>query len=176
MEEAGVPGGAETDGLRENGGETGTRDAVEAFVPPVVGGDLQTRDGESYVLHLGNFFFEGHARDEIIDALIERSGRIEVYGSCGGRSGGVDGRGLGMEQVWEEQEGKDYGEFLWAHSGRGIVAKVDCRSKEEEAKEKSSVVVEVRQIDRRGIPSAKGADRGGGPDFADSARSDGFLL
>ena len=57
VEKIGVPGGGEADGLRENGGDAGTGDAVEAFVPPIVGGDLQTRDGGGDVLHLGDFFF-----------------------------------------------------------------------------------------------------------------------
>jgi len=102
MEEAGVPSCAETDGLRENSGETGARDAVKAFVPPVVSGNLQARDGGGNVLHLGDFFFEGHARDEVVDALFEWGGGIEVNGRDIGRSGGVDGGSLGVQQGWEK--------------------------------------------------------------------------
>jgi len=61
VEEVGVPSSSEADGLRENGGGAGTGDAVEAFVPPVVGGDVEAGDGGGDVLHLGDFFVEGEA-------------------------------------------------------------------------------------------------------------------
>lgn len=82
VEEVGVPCGGEADGLREDGGRAGASDAVEAFVPPVIGGDVETRDGGSDVLHLGDFFFEGETGDQIVDALIDGERGIEV-----GRSG-----------------------------------------------------------------------------------------
>ena len=78
VEEIGIPGGGETDGLRENGSDAGARDAMEAFVPPVVGGDVETRDGGSDVLHLGDFFFEGEAGKEIVDALVDGERGVEV--------------------------------------------------------------------------------------------------
>jgi hypothetical protein len=58
-----VPCGGVADGLGEHGGETGTRDAVEAFVPPVIGGDIEERDGSGAIDELRDFFFEGEAAD-----------------------------------------------------------------------------------------------------------------
>jgi len=78
MEEARVPSGGEADGLGENGGDAGARDTVETFVPPVVGGDLQARNGGGDVLHLGDFFVEGHAGDEVVDAGVERERGVEI--------------------------------------------------------------------------------------------------
>ena len=78
VDEIGVPGGAEADGLRKDSGVTGAGDTVESFVPPVVRGDLQTRDGGSDVLHLGDFLLEGHARDEVVDPLLDGIRGVEV--------------------------------------------------------------------------------------------------
>ena len=85
VDQFGVPGGGEADGLGKDGGGTGARDTVKAFIPPVVGGDLEARDGGSNVLHLGDFFVEGEARDEVVDAGVERERGVEVGRSGGGR-------------------------------------------------------------------------------------------
>ena len=86
VEKIAVPAGGEADPLGENGGVSSARDAMKAFVPPVVSGDVEMRNGGSDVLHLGDFFFGGHARKEIVDALLERERRIEVgRGGCGSR-------------------------------------------------------------------------------------------
>jgi len=82
VDQIGVPRGAEANGLGEDGGVAGAGDAVESFVPPVVHGNLQTRDGGSDVLHLGDFFLEGHARDEIVDALLDGVGRVKIDRRC----------------------------------------------------------------------------------------------
>src|SRR5271170_2548622 len=50
-----VPSGGESDGLGKHRGATGAGDAVEALVPPVVGGDIETRDGGRIVHELGDF-------------------------------------------------------------------------------------------------------------------------
>ena len=47
VHQVGVPGGGEPDGLREDGGLAGARDAVQRFVPPVVGGDAEARDARA---------------------------------------------------------------------------------------------------------------------------------
>ena len=71
MKEVAVPGGGEADGLWEDRGNSGASDSMEALVPPVVGGDIEARDGGGDVLHLGDFFFEGEAGDEVVDALVD---------------------------------------------------------------------------------------------------------
>jgi len=82
VDEVAVPGSGETDGLGKDGGDAGAGDAVEALVPPVVGGDVEARDGGGHVLHLGDLFFKGETRDEVVDTLIDGERRVEV-----GRSG-----------------------------------------------------------------------------------------
>jgi len=82
VEEVGVPCGGEADGLREDSSRAGASDAVKTFVPPVIGGNVEARDGGGDVLHLRDFFFEGEAGDEIVNALIDGERGVEV-----GRSG-----------------------------------------------------------------------------------------
>ena len=103
MEEVGVPCSGEADGLREDGGGAGKGDAVKTFVPPVVGGDLQARDGGSNVLHLGDFFVGGEAGDEVVDALVGREGRIEV-----GRRGGLGESENRDGEECEEDKGQGF--------------------------------------------------------------------
>ena len=78
VDEGRVPGGGHADGLREHGGVAGAGDAVEAFVPPVVGGDVEARDGGSGVDELRDLFVEGHAGDEVVDALLGGERGVEV--------------------------------------------------------------------------------------------------
>jgi hypothetical protein len=42
------------------GGVAGARDAVQAFAPPVVGGDAEPRDGGRRGLQLAGFFVQRH--------------------------------------------------------------------------------------------------------------------
>ena len=56
-----VKGSGQTNGLREHGGHTGTRHAVQRLVPPVVEWDAQTRNGRRGIKHLANLFLQGHA-------------------------------------------------------------------------------------------------------------------
>src|SRR5262249_2443617 len=69
VDEVFVPGGGETDSLWEDGGVAGARDAVQGLVPPVVGRDTEAIDRRRDVLHLGDFLFQGHSRDQVVDAL-----------------------------------------------------------------------------------------------------------
>ena len=101
VDEVGVPGGSEADGLGKNSGDAGTGNAVKSFVPPVVGGDLEARDGGSDVLHLCDFFFDGHPRDEIGDALIDGEGGIEIDGRRGWRLC------LGEREGWDQEKTKE---------------------------------------------------------------------
>src|SRR5579862_3692095 len=87
-----VPGGGIANGLGKHGGESGARDAVEAFVPPVVGGDVEAGNGGGAIKGLRDFFFEGEAGDQVVDALNDGEGRIAERHGGGGfdlfRSGG----------------------------------------------------------------------------------------
>src|ERR1700751_4015884 len=71
VEEVDVPCGGEADGLREDSGRAGASDAVETFVPPVIGGNVEARDGGGDVRHLRDFCVEGETRDEIVNPLSE---------------------------------------------------------------------------------------------------------
>src|SRR5579875_551091 len=88
--EVGVPGSGDADGLGEHGGAAGAGDAVKRFVPPVIGGNAEPLDGGRIVHELGNFFFEGHAREEVVDALFDGGVGIfiEHLGVEGGERGG----------------------------------------------------------------------------------------
>ena len=46
------------------------RHAMQRLAPPVIGRDLESRYGRCDMHHLGGFFLEGHAADQVIDALI----------------------------------------------------------------------------------------------------------
>ena len=68
----GVPHRRQADRLREHRGDAGARDAVQALVPPVVGGDAQPLDRRRLVQHLRRLLGERHAPDQIVDARLER--------------------------------------------------------------------------------------------------------
>jgi hypothetical protein len=64
---------------------------VEAFAPVVVGGDVEAGDGRSGVDELRDLFVEGHAGDQVVDALLGGKRWIEVgegLWRLGGDSGG----------------------------------------------------------------------------------------
>ena len=54
------------------------RDAVQRFVPPVVGRHAESIDRRRDVLHLLDLLLERHAADEIVDARLERKRLILV--------------------------------------------------------------------------------------------------
>ena len=71
-DQAGVPGGGQADRLREDGGASGARHAMQTLVPPVIGGHVQPLDGGRRVHHLGDLLFQGHTGEQVLDALLER--------------------------------------------------------------------------------------------------------
>jgi hypothetical protein len=73
-----VPCRGQTDRLRKDGRVTGSRDAVQGFVPPLVLRDAEPLDRRRGILHLQDFLFERHARDEIVDARLDREARVQV--------------------------------------------------------------------------------------------------
>ena len=78
VHQGGVPGGGQADGLREYGGLSGARHAVEGFIPPAVGRDAEARDGGRLVLHLQDFLLERHAGDQVGRALLSGQAGIEI--------------------------------------------------------------------------------------------------
>ena len=59
-----VEDGGQADGLGENGGRSGAGNPVEHFIPPVVGGNTEPRDGRRVVFQLGSFFLNRHFCDQ----------------------------------------------------------------------------------------------------------------
>jgi hypothetical protein len=84
LDQVAVPGAGQAYGLGENGGQTGTANAMERFIPPVVRGHAQPFDGRGAAAHLADFLADGHPADQIVDALgegtivIQKAGRILV--------------------------------------------------------------------------------------------------
>ena len=76
IDQPGVPGGRKPDGLRKDRGVAGPGDAVQAFIPPVVFGDVKPGNGRGFILHLRNLLVQSHAVDQVVHAL--RHGKIGV--------------------------------------------------------------------------------------------------
>src|SRR5579871_773263 len=68
-----VESGGHADGLWKDSGSPGAGYAVKTFIPPVVFGNAKARNSGGSVSKLGDFLFERHARDEIVDAPVERN-------------------------------------------------------------------------------------------------------
>ncbi len=80
MHQFGVPRGRQPNRLRKYGRRPRARHAVQRLAPPVVSGHTQPRNRRRVILHLGDFFFERHARGQISYALFEREIGVEVRG------------------------------------------------------------------------------------------------
>ena len=78
LDEVGVEGGGQADGLGIDGGAAGAGDAVDGLGPPVDGGDVEAVVVGDHHLDLFGFFFEGEAADEVGDALFEGEGGVFV--------------------------------------------------------------------------------------------------
>ncbi|MNV13338.1 hypothetical protein D3C71_1039740 [compost metagenome] len=72
-----VESSRQTDGLRKNGGLPCACHAVQAFIPPVVGGYAKTFDGRRSVLHLGGLFLQGHLRNQRRSTALEAGRGIQ---------------------------------------------------------------------------------------------------
>ena len=86
-QQLGVPGGGQTDWLRENGGDTGPRYAVKRLVPPVVSRNAQAFHRWCAVKELGHFFFQRQAGHQVVHALFEGEIRIPEGEFVRGRFG-----------------------------------------------------------------------------------------
>src|SRR5213593_1922864 len=73
-----IPGGGEADGLWEHRGVTRTSNSVQSLVPPFIVRNTQTVDSGRTIHHLRDLFLERHARNEIVDAFVDREGRVFV--------------------------------------------------------------------------------------------------
>jgi hypothetical protein len=76
MQEAGIPGCREANGLRKDCCVAGARNAMQALVPPGVFGNTQPRNSRRGHAHLRNFFLRRHTTHQIVDALIDCEGPI----------------------------------------------------------------------------------------------------
>ena len=72
VDQVAIPCRGHADGLREHGGISRTRHAVQRFTPPIVGGNAEPGDGRRGVLHLPDLLLKRHARDEIVNTLFQR--------------------------------------------------------------------------------------------------------
>jgi hypothetical protein len=72
LHEGSIPGGRETDHLRENGGPAIAADAVAGFVPPVVGRHAEPFDRIVLVHELVDFLRQREPCDQIVDPRGER--------------------------------------------------------------------------------------------------------
>ena len=79
-----VEGGGHADRLREDRRRAGSRDTVEALVPPVVGGDAEPLDGRGGVHELRDLLLHRHSGDQVCRTLLEAEAEIQVRGLAAG--------------------------------------------------------------------------------------------
>ena len=77
LDERAVPGGAEPDHLREDGGAAVAADPVAGLAPPVVGRHAEAFDRAALMEQLADFFEQAEPGDEIVDAVSPGQGGIE---------------------------------------------------------------------------------------------------
>ena len=106
-----VPGRGHTDGLREQGGVAGAGDPVEAFAPPIVGGDAEAWDGDGGVDELRDLFLESEAGDEVVDTALDGERRVHV----GEKLGRLRGETCDAEGAAKKQ--KEGCKGLGSHAG-----------------------------------------------------------
>ena len=82
VNQRGIKGCRQSNGLRKNGGRASVGDAVQGFAPPVVGGNLQSRNRARLVHQLGRLLFQSHPRYQIVNPCIERLCRIQIGWNC----------------------------------------------------------------------------------------------
>jgi hypothetical protein len=85
VDERHVKGRGETDWLREYGRESGSRNPVQCFTPPIVGRDLQARNFARLVYQLGYLLLKSHSPHQVVDPYVDRLRRVEVKRTLGGR-------------------------------------------------------------------------------------------
>ena len=77
LDQLGIKGGGDADGLREAGGHACTGHAVKGFVPPVVSRNTQTIDGRSIKAKLACHLFHCHLRNQRFSLLFRQ---ITIHG------------------------------------------------------------------------------------------------
>ena len=103
----GIPGGAHADGLREYGGIAGARDAVQGFIPCLVVGNAEARNGGGPVFKLVGFFIQGHAADQVVGALSRGELGVEIRLLL--REDDSGGEGEGKRDKREQATGRHEG-------------------------------------------------------------------
>ncbi|EGY01296.1 hypothetical protein AZA_88790 [Nitrospirillum viridazoti Y2] len=74
----GIKGGGQADGLGEHRGLAIAGDAVQRLAPPIVGGDVQARDGPGLVGQLRRLFLRRQAADQVIHPAFHRQAGVKV--------------------------------------------------------------------------------------------------
>ena len=105
LDEFGIPGRGETDGLGKYGGDSILRHAVQGFVPPIILGNVEARNGRTRHHQLGDFFLHREAADQIVHTLGDRQ-----FGIAEGQ---VGFGGMTMSKEAEKKAGHPRGkEFM----------------------------------------------------------------
>ena len=79
--------GGHADGLREHRGAAVAGYAVQRFVPPVVGGDAEPRDGLGFILDQGRLLLERQLREQVGRPHFGWQGLVEIRYFLGGVAG-----------------------------------------------------------------------------------------
>ena len=79
-EALGAKSRSHADGLRKHGRGTGSGDAVEGFIPPDVGRNVQAGDRRIATGELAEFLLDGHCVEERLSALFKGLAGIEPEG------------------------------------------------------------------------------------------------
>ncbi|MPN56917.1 hypothetical protein SDC9_204610 [bioreactor metagenome] len=79
LHERGVESASQSDGLRKDGGASGAGDPVERLVPPVHGGNPQTRNRGGLVQKLRDFLFDRHRFQKESYSIFERERGLEPF-------------------------------------------------------------------------------------------------
>jgi len=110
MDQICIPSGCEADGLGKDGCIPRPRHAVQALVPPVVRRNAEAGNCWRHVLHLRDLLFQGHARNQIVHALLQGKARVEICGASGFLRRGSVRRSLCSQTRLAEGQAQNYGE------------------------------------------------------------------
>lgn len=132
MKERFIEGGGHADGLGKDRGDAGARHSVKSFVPPIVFRNAKARNGRSGVAKLRYFFFESHARNQVVDTLLDGKPGIEIRSVRRGLLRAARGRHGQADEEPREQEGTfslqrvACGQFHVKHLAGESISKSPC--------------------------------------------------
>ena len=98
VDDGGIPCSGHANGLGENGCVSGASHTVKRFVPGLIVGNAEARDGSGPVFKLRSFFVERHEADQVMGSFAGREFCVEV--------GSLLSRGMRSEQNKDEQREK----------------------------------------------------------------------